>query len=239
MPGQGLIVAPSDDEHVNDLLLKDCWTPVARFGAEAPKQGAPTDSGDLWTAQHRSGDSETFDVCLNGVTVGRVAWPLLGAHNVSNALAAVAAARHVGVPPETAVAALSDFAGVKRRLEVIAEIGWTTLYDDFAHHPTAIRATLQGLRNKVGNEEIVAIIEPRTHTMSLGALRRELATCCAPADQAVWFRGANIQWDLDGLVAECVTPARQFSNVEQLIDWVKALPRTPSASGHHVQRPFR
>ena len=224
VPGQGLIVAPSDDEHVNDLLLKDCWTPVARFGAEAPKQRAPTDSGDLWTAQHRSCDSETFDVCLNGVTVGRVAWPLLGAHNVSNALAAVAAARHVGVPPETAVAALSDFAGVKRRLEVIAEIGRTTLYDDFAHHPTAIRATLQGLRNKVGNEEIVAIIEPRTHTMSLGALRRELATCCAPADQAVWFRGANIQWDLDGLVAECVTPARQFSDVEQLIDWVKALP---------------
>ena len=224
VPGQGLIVAPSDDEHVNDLLLKDCWTPVARFGAGAPNQGAPTDSGDLWTAQHRSGDSDTFDVCLNGVTVGRVAWPLLGAHNVSNALAAVAAARHVGVPPETAVAALSDFAGVKRRLEVIAEIGRTTLYDDFAHHPTAIRATLQGLRNKVGNEEIVAIIEPRTHTMSLGALRRELATCCAPADQAVWFRGANIQWDLDGLVAECATPARQFSDVEQLIDWVKALP---------------
>ena len=224
VPGQGLIVAPSDDEHVNDLLFKDCWTPVARFGAEAPKQGAPTDSGDLWTARHRSGDSETFDVCLNGVTVGRVAWSLLGAYNVSNALAAVAAARHVGVPPETAVAALSDFAGVKRRLEVIAEIGRTTLYDDFAHHPTAIRATLQGLRNKVGNEEIVAIIEPRTHTMSLGALRRELATCCAPADQAVWFRGANIQWDLDGLVAECVTPARQFSDVGQLVAWVKALP---------------
>ena len=224
VPGQGLIVAPSDDDQVNDLLLKDCWTPVARFGGKAPERRAPTDSGDRWSARNRSSDLTAFEVCLNDQPLGQVAWPLTGAHNVNNALAAVAAARHVGVPPEAAVAALGDFAGVKRRLEVIARIGRTTLYDDFAHHPTAIRATLQGLRNKVGNEEIVAIIEPRTHTMSLGALRRELVTCCAPADQAVWFRGANIQWDIGGLVAECVTPARQFSDMEQLIDWVKALP---------------
>lgn len=224
VPGEGLIVAPSGDENVNDLLLRDCWTPVSRFGAEAPKQAAPTENGDRWAACNLSADLGAFDVCLNDNPVGRVVWPLTGAHNVGNALAATAAARHVGVPPKAAIAALSDFAGVRRRLEVIAQIGRTTLYDDFAHHPTAIRATLQGLRNRVGNEEIVAIIEPRTHTMSLGALRRELATCCAPADQAVWFRSANIQWDLGRLVAESVTPARQFADLEQLIDWVKALP---------------
>ena len=224
VPGQGCIVAPGGQENVNDLLRRSCWTPVVRVGTTA-KAPVPTDTGDLWSAQDAAKDGGEFDVCLNGRALGRVVWPLLGAHNIANALGAVAAAHHAGVRPQTAIEALEAFAGVKRRLDVIAEIGEAILYDDFAHHPTAIRTTLQGLRNRVGSDEIIAIVEPRTHTMSLGILQQDLATCCAPADQVVWFRGANIRWDLGALVKACVVPARQFSNMARLVDWVCELPK--------------
>ena len=101
---------------------------------------------------------------------------------------------------------------------MIADTGWVRVYDDFAHHPTAIRTTLQGLRNSVGNDEIIAVVEPRSHTMSLGTLRHELTTCCAPADQVFWFRGDNIKWDLSEVVQHCVVPARQFDNLDKLMD---------------------
>ena len=183
------------------------------------------DNGERWTAINASADNSAFDVALNERILGRVSWPLLGLHNASNALGAIAAARHAGVAPELAVEALADFSGVKRRLEVIAEVGETTLYDDFAHHPTAIRKTLQGLRNSVGGEEILAIIEPRTHTMALGTLRDALASCCAAADQAFWFRSANIEWDLAALTSECVVPAQHFADLPHLIKQVCELPK--------------
>jgi UDP-N-acetylmuramate: L-alanyl-gamma-D-glutamyl-meso-diaminopimelate ligase len=113
---------------------------------------------------------------------------------------------------------------VTRRLDRIAEIGTVTVYDDFAHHPTAIRTTLQGLRRRVGNDEIVAVIEPRSHTMSLGTLQQDLTTCCAAADLAFWFRGDNIKWDLADVVNRCVVPARQFDDLDKLIDAVATLP---------------
>ena len=224
VPSEGLILAPSHDDNVNNLLQKGCWTPVERIGDQAPKQPAITDSGDRWAALNAQDDGGAFDVALNDEVLGRVAWPLIGAHNVSNAVGAIAAARHVGVRPQLAIEALADFAGVKRRLEVIAEVGKTTLYDDFAHHPTAIRTTLEGLRNKVGNEEIIAIIEPRTHTMSLGTLHHELANCCAAADKAIWFRGANIRWDLKRLVVQCATPGAMFADIDKLVKHVAKMP---------------
>ena len=109
-------------------------------------------------------------------------------------------------------------------MDLIAQIGAVAVYDDFAHHPTAIRATLQGLRNKVGNEEIIAVVEPRSHTMSLGTLRQDLATCCAPADEVFWFRSENIKWDLTELVQECVIPAHQHDNLDRLVDTLGKLP---------------
>ena len=224
VPGEGRIIAPGGQKSVNDLLRRDCWTPVVRVGAAA-KEPAPTETGDLWSAEEVAKDGGAFDVRLNGKTLGRVQWSLLGAHNVANALAALAAAQHAGVRLEAAIEALAEFAGVKRRLELIAEVGEAALYDDFAHHPSAIRTTLQGLRNRVGNDEIIAIVEPRTHTMSLGVLHQDLATCCAPADQVVWFRGANIRWDLGALVAASVVPARQFSSMAKLLDWLCELPK--------------
>ena len=225
VPGRGLIVAPSNDGNINDLLHAGCWTPVARVGAQAPTRELAMDNGERWSALNANADSSAFDVALNDRTLGRVSWPLLGDHNASNALGAIAAARHAGVAPELAIEALADFSGVKRRLEVIAEVGETTLYDDFAHHPTAIRKTLQGLRNRVGGDEILAIIEPRTHTMSLGTLRAALAHCCAAADRAFWFRSANIEWDLAGLTSECVVPARHFADLPHLIKQVCELPK--------------
>ncbi len=225
VPGEGLVIAPTDDGNVNSLLRAGCWTPVARIGAAGPSRAQAMDNGERWSAINANADGSAFDVALNGRTLGRVSWSMFGLHNAGNALGAIAAARHAGVAPALAIEALADFSGVKRRLEVIAEVGKTTLYDDFAHHPTAIRKTLQSLRNRVGGDEILAIIEPRTHTMSLGTLRDALANCCAAADRAFWFRSANIEWDVAALTAECVVPAQHFSDLPHLIKQVCELPK--------------
>ena len=225
VPSEGLVIAPSNDGNINDLFHAGCWTPVARIGATEPTRALAMDNGERWDAVNANADNSAFDVALNDRILGRVSWSMLGLHNVSNALGAIAAARHAGVAPELAIEALADFSGVKRRLEVIAEVGETTLYDDFAHHPTAIRKTLQGLRSRVGREEILAVIEPRTHTMSLGTLRDALASCCAAADQAFWFRSADIEWDLATLTTECIVPAQHFADLTLLIKQVCELPK--------------
>ena len=219
VPGDGLIVAPTRDPAVDKVLRQGCWTPVARFGAgQPPRRTFEGDSGEWWLAANVAADGSAFDVVLNDVNCGRVSWPLAGEHNVANALAAIAAAHHAGVPAAVAVAALSAFQGVKRRMEVIARRGALCVYDDFAHHPTAIRTTLEGLRRRVGNEQIIAVVEPRTHTMSLGALRHDLATCCAAANEAIWFRGPNLKWDLMDVVRDSVVPATVADDVDRIVN---------------------
>ena len=225
VPGIGLIVAPGRDRAVDEVLRMGCWTAVARFGESPPAEPAEYDNGEMWSAGNAAPDGSAFDVILGGEPMGRVSWKLLGDHNVANALSALAAARHAGVPPMVAIDALNRFAGVKRRLEVLAEVGDTVVYDDFAHHPTAIRTTLRGLRNRVGGDEILAIVEPRTHTMSLGTLRDELIACCAAADRVFWFRGENIKWNLEEVVSNCVVPARLFDDLDSLMGAVARLPR--------------
>ncbi|MDZ7669255.1 MAG: UDP-N-acetylmuramate:L-alanyl-gamma-D-glutamyl-meso-diaminopimelate ligase [Gammaproteobacteria bacterium] len=225
VPGGGLVIAPGNDEAVNEVLNQGCWTPIERFGARHSRPPShPMDTGRRWHAEEAEAAGGAFDVYLDSESMGRVTWDLMGEHNVANALAAIAAARHAGVLPQTAVAALSEFSGVTRRLDLIAEVGDVRIYDDFAHHPTAIRTTLQGLRRRVGNDEIVAVVEPRSHTMSLGTLRHDLITCCAPADQVFWFRGENIKWDLAEVVNQCVVPAAQFDDLDRLMDALAALP---------------
>jgi len=219
VPGDGLIVAPTQDQAVDKVLRQGCWTPVARFGSgQPPRRAFECDSGEWWLAANVAADGSAFDVVLNDANCGRVSWPLTGEHNVANALAAIAATRHAGVPAEVAVAALSAFQGVKRRMEVIARRDALCVYDDFAHHPTAIRTTLEGLRRRVGNEQIVAVVEPRTHTMSLGALRHDLATCCAAANEAIWFRGPNLKWDLMDVVRDSVVPATVADDVDRIVN---------------------
>ena len=231
VPGEGLIVAPTRDRAVNQVLAMGCWTPVARYESTARRRRRlPIDSGDTWHTENADPAGSAFDVCLNRNPISRVSWDLLGEFNVCNALTAIAAARHAGVSAECAVEALCHFKGVKRRLELFAERDGVRMYDDFAHHPTAIRATLQALRHKVGAERIVAVVEPRTHTMSLGSLRSELSHCCAPADEVIWFRGENIQWDLKELTRSGVVEA----SVEVDIDHLVARLATPSTSPCHV-----
>jgi UDP-N-acetylmuramate: L-alanyl-gamma-D-glutamyl-meso-diaminopimelate ligase len=225
VPGGGLVIAPADSEGVNEMLDHGCWTPIERVGQRQLRRRAhDRDSGVYWHADEIEHDQSAFDVWQNENRIGRIKWSLQGDHNIQNALGALAAARHAGVRPEIALEALASFEGVRRRMDVIADVRGTIVYDDFAHHPTAIRATLQGLRRRVGNEEIIAVVEPRTHTMSLGTLRHELTTCCAAADQVFWFRGENIKWDLHEVVQHCVVPAQQFDSIDRLVDTLARLP---------------
>ena len=217
VPGNGLVVAPASDRNVQAALDMGCWTPVTRFGLKGREDDANgRESSDHWHVADAAADGSRFTVCLNGAAVGEVSWPLIGEHNVNNALAAIAAARHAGVAAAHGAAALGSFAGVKRRMEVVVECAGATIYDDFAHHPTAIRTTLEGLRASVGRERILAVVEPRTHTMSLGTLRGALAECAAAADEVVWFRGPNIDWDLHVLAKASPVPASVETDIDRL-----------------------
>jgi UDP-N-acetylmuramate: L-alanyl-gamma-D-glutamyl-meso-diaminopimelate ligase len=233
IPSGGLILAPSEDEHFNEVLHQGCWSPVARIGNKAARKPVEQDNGEHWSVGQNP-NQDGFDILLNNRHQGTVCWSLTGAHNRSNALNAIAAARHAGVPVELAIAALNEFAGVKRRMEVIFEDANTVIYDDFAHHPTAIRSTLQGLRDRASADEIVAIVEPRTHTMSLGTLQSELTHCCAAADQVIWFRGDNIKWDLHQLASNCVVDARVEDSIEQLIKKLVGMPTLGGNRRRHL-----
>ncbi|MEJ2059113.1 MAG: UDP-N-acetylmuramate:L-alanyl-gamma-D-glutamyl-meso-diaminopimelate ligase [Gammaproteobacteria bacterium] len=205
VPGEGLIVRPAQDPHLDEVLAMGCWTPVERFSLD----GA-ADFEVRLTAPDGSG----FELRVGGERVGETNWDLLGAHNVSNALAAIAAARHVGVPPAVALEALARFRNVKRRLELYAEVDGVRVYDDFAHHPTAIRATLGALRAKVGQGRILAILEPRSNTMRLGVHAGQLSDALSGADRVFVFRPADLQWDL----AAAVAPLGERVDVEDDLD---------------------
>ncbi|HCA64705.1 MAG TPA: UDP-N-acetylmuramate:L-alanyl-gamma-D-glutamyl-meso-diaminopimelate ligase, partial [Pseudomonas sp.] len=153
-----------------------------------------------------SADGSRFEVIFDGEVQGVVEWELTGRHNVNNALATLAAARHVGVLPKQGAEALSEFRSVKRRMEKVAEVNGVTIYDDFAHHPTAIATTLDGLRKRVGDTPIIAVVEPRSNSMKLGAHREGLAESVALADQAIWYAPANLGWDLAATVAGSPVP---------------------------------
>ena len=223
VPSEGLIIAPAQDEAVSEVVEAGCWTPIEHIGQAGSirslNRRAQTAAlaGSTWSFRSAPTDPGSFEVYLNEECLGNIKWSLMGEHNQMNALNAIAAARHVGVIPEVALEALTKFQGVKRRMEKIYDDGQTAVYDDFAHHPTAIRNTLEGIRKRHVSDEIVAVIEPRTHTMSLGALRSQLTTCCAAADQVIWFRGENIKWDLQEVVNNSVVDASILNDIDKLI----------------------
>jgi UDP-N-acetylmuramate: L-alanyl-gamma-D-glutamyl-meso-diaminopimelate ligase len=204
VPRSGLIVANGRDEALQRVLAMGCWTPVEAFG----------DDGG-WMASAPDADGG-FEIAWQGSAVGRVAWKHFGAHNRLNALAAVAAARHVGVMPAQAVAALSEFGGIKRRMEVRGQVRGVTVYDDFAHHPTAIRATLEGLRQRVGGARIVAVLEPRSNTMKLGLMKDALSSSLAEADLAYVY-DAQLGWDAAEALRPLGSRARCVSDLEALV----------------------
>ena len=188
IPGQGLIVCNGREESLQTVLAQGCWTPVENFGsAEGWQAGEPDENG-------------AFDVLHHGQTVGRIGWQLLGEHNRLNALAVIAAARHAGVSIQVACEALSQFQNVKRRMEVKGCVRGITVYDDFAHHPTAIATTVAGLRQKVGSAHIIAVLEPRSNTMKLGSMKAALPESLAEADQ-VFCYGGGVEWDVAAALA--------------------------------------
>ena len=211
IPSSGLIIHPTAETALVRVLQMGCWTPVQTTGA-----------GGQWQARLLAEDGSRFEVLFDGEVQGTVNWELTGQHNVANALATLAAARHVGVVPGMGVAALSEFRSVKRRMEKVAEVRDVTVYDDFAHHPTAIATTLQGLRARVGSERIIAVIEPRSNSMKLGAHRDGLPDSVTGADSVVWYAPPNLGWDLAGTAAACQVPAVVCDSLEAIIARVQA-----------------
>ncbi|WP_127475705.1 UDP-N-acetylmuramate:L-alanyl-gamma-D-glutamyl-meso-diaminopimelate ligase [Sulfurivermis fontis] len=219
VPGQGLILAPAQDAALARVLQMGCWTPVEKFGAAAG-----------WNAQLRADDGSRFDVFWNGVLQGEVQWELLGAHNVSNALAAIGAARHAGVPAAQACAALGEFRSVRRRLELRGTAGGVAVYDDFAHHPTAIETTLAGLRNRVGAARILAVLEPRSNTMRLGVHRDTLGPSLAAADLVFLYHPSDLSWDLGAAAAALGERGIVYADIDAIVAAVRAAARP----GDHV-----
>ena len=190
IPGEGLIICPEQDENLKDALSMGCWTPIANTSIN----GAA-----LWNADLIKADGSRFSVLFENLEQGIIDWSLTGKHNVYNALSAIVAANHIGILPKDAITALGQFTNVKRRMEVIAIINGVTLYDDFAHHPTAIATTLDGLRKQVGQERIIAIVEPRSNTMRLGIHTKTLAESLNLADLAIIYQPQNLGWDLSAV----------------------------------------
>ncbi len=188
VPRSGLIVANAVDANIDRLLSRGVWTPLTRFSAR--------DRGAQWWGNYDSvGERSRVSVVKEGVAVGSATVPLLGVHNLENALAAIAAAGHVGVAPDVALAALAQFKGVKRRLELRGTFGGIALYEDFAHHPTAIATTLAGLKSRAGAKRIVAVMEPRSNTMRMGVHGDALAQSFAVADRVFVLGGSTLGWD--------------------------------------------
>ncbi len=213
VPGEGVIVHPAAVPAVDEVLAQGCWTPTATFAIEGEAD---------WRAELLQADGSAFELLGPDGQLQRVDWGYLGRHNIENALAAVAAARHVGVPPAVAAAALAEFRGVKRRLELLGSPGDVYVYDDFAHHPTAIATTLQGLRAHVGQGRVIALVEPRSNTMRMGGHRAQLAAATAAADAVYWFQPEGMDWSLEGVVESSPVPARLFSDVAELARTVAA-----------------
>jgi UDP-N-acetylmuramate: L-alanyl-gamma-D-glutamyl-meso-diaminopimelate ligase len=228
VPGAGRIIVNGGDAELAATLSLGCWTPRETFSvAEASRDGAAAN----WSARITAGSAANrFSVMHEGKAVAEVSWSLLGEHNVMNALAAIAAARHAGVPPELAAKALGAFRGVKRRMEIRGVVDEITVYDDFAHHPTAIETTLRGLKARVAGARIIAVLEPRSNTMKMGVHREQLAPALALADRTWFLNSPDLGWDLPSAVAALGPSASFAPTVDALVKGLTA----ESRSGDHI-----
>ena len=238
--GDGRIIHPHSDKNISDTLTgkfdrrystgkKYTWSPVQTTG-----------EGGQWQVELDAADGSAFTVantqkdqrgeCEGGF---EVRWQQSGLHNVANALAAIAAASHVGVSLSQACRALSAFEGVKRRMECLGRVDGISIYDDFAHHPTAIATTLDGLRNKVGSEKIIAVVEPRSNTMKLGVHKDQVIKAVAQADQVFWYQNAGMSWSLDESV-EADGSNIVVDDLEKLIEQTALAARSEKGGPCHV-----
>ncbi len=216
IPGSGLILWNAADDHLKATLAMGAWTPLEGFGRTPASQIA-------WSLDvEEGGDFSKFVVLEAGKPTRTVQWSLLGAHNAENALAAIGAARHAGVSVAQSIAALAEFKGVKRRMELRGEVRGIAVYDDFAHHPTAIAYTIDGLRRKVGGKRIIAVLEPRSATMRMGVHRETLAPSLAGADSVWMFAPADLGWDADAVVTKLGSKGRLARSIEELVDGLAA-----------------
>jgi UDP-N-acetylmuramate: L-alanyl-gamma-D-glutamyl-meso-diaminopimelate ligase len=237
VPQTGRLIVNAADPELARTLAQGCWTPVDTFELRAPgESGAAAaavaaQAGSRWSAILAAGmDSGQFDVLRDGEHAGRVEWNLLGRHNVMNALAAIAAAAHAGLEPARAARALSRFDGVKRRMEALGTVAGVTVYDDFAHHPTAIETTLAGLRTRIGPARIIAVLEPRSNTMKLGVHRDQLAHSLRGADQVWFFEPKDLGWSIREQVASLGGRVNFSGDVDDLAARIASL----THAGDHV-----
>jgi UDP-N-acetylmuramate: L-alanyl-gamma-D-glutamyl-meso-diaminopimelate ligase len=193
VPGRGRIVWNAADPLLRDTLAMGCWTPLEGFAATACDEA-------LWSARALKADFSRFEVLEGGEPRGSVEWPLIGAHNMANALAAIAAARHAGVAIPQALAALHGFQGIARRMQLRGEVAGVRVYDDFAHHPTAIATTIDGLRRRVGKARILAVLEPRSYTMRMGVHEHTLAPSLSGADEVWLYTPPDLGWDVGAVL---------------------------------------
>ena len=220
VPGNGRVIVNAEDRHLAEVLAMGAWSPITTFGIDA---------GD-WRARLIATDGSEFAVLREGKELGVARWSLIGRHNVSNALGALAAAEAGGVDIEKAIASLADFRSAKRRMELVGEARSIKVYDDFAHHPTAIATTLAGLRAKIGKARILVGMEPRSNSMRLGAHAAELAPSLADADAVVFLQRAELPWDAHKVTSALDGRGRTAPTVDALI----AALREQAQPGDHV-----
>lgn len=213
IPNHGRIIYPADDANIETVLQQGLWSETSTIGFN-------TATSTDWHAELLQDDGSAFNVYHNNQPAGAVHWSHIGEHNVRNAIAAIVAAQHVGVQPTVSCEALQRFAGIKRRMEHLATINGIAIYDDFAHHPTAIATTLKGLRAKVGKQSITAIIEPASNTMRLGAYKNQLAQATHCANHVFWYQPSNLTWHLQKFVGSSHHKVNCESSIDSIVEKV-------------------
>jgi len=219
VPSNGLIIKNHTDENLSAVLHKACWTSVETFGENRAD----------WSIGQSNSDGSEFEVVYKSKYQGKVVWSLIGKHNQYNALAALSCANRVGIDSQTAIKALEQFKNVKRRMEYLGDINRLKIYSDFAHHPTAIKTTLNGLRAKVGPEKIMVVLECGSNTMRMGVHKDTLPQSLQEANQVLFLRPTH-DWGIDEVSKKCHSQSRVCENVEEIIVQLKSLSDQP----HHV-----
>ncbi len=213
VPSNGLILSPKNEKYINETLELGCWTPIEQSHCD-----------DGWKIEKCIADGSEFTVNFNGVKQGVVKWSLIGDFNIDNGVMAIAAARHAGVPSHIAIEALNEFINTKRRLELKGMVNGIKVYDDFAHHPTAIAKTLAGVRENVDLQSIenrvIAVLEPRSNTMKSGIHKEALPLALSQADHVFIFADDKIKWSVNDLIQDCIQPCIVDDNVGHLVDHI-------------------
>ncbi len=210
VPSNGLVLSPKNEQAITETLAMGCWTPTEYSVGENNKLLG-------WHADKCVADGSEFIVSFAGKIQGKVSWGLIGDFNIDNGLMAIAAARHAGVPTAVAIEALATFVNTKRRFELKGEVNQVRVFDDFAHHPTAIAKTLAGVRANVGSKRVIAILEPRSNTMKSGVHKDTLAKSLADADLVFVYQGDQVKWSVDALIADCIQPCFVSQDIAQLV----------------------